>query len=298
MCAAGQWRLASYSFTNGNKMSKMARTLLGLIFAVLINHFLFADICFAEGFNVRLINNLDNCFGRVEVLHNGTWGTVCGESWDISLATLVCRQLNCGSALTAHAWALFGEGIGPILSPVACRGDESSIEECFLEQNDCLHNQDAGVVCSASLLVIISAVIIAVVFLLCIAITIILVVRSKRRRQKQQISSSDCIQDVVTMHDVPHEDRYKESDGDDDDDYEKVDVDEDREDLNSNTEEDYVNMNEAVQTNVRSDHSEQDVNVETEDSEGDYVNVESEDSEQDYVNVEITKDRCQVDNNF
>lgn len=99
------------------------------------------------------------------------------------------------------------------------------------------------------------------------------------------------------MHDVPHEDRYKEGD-DDDDDYEKVDVDGDREDLNSNTEKDYVNMNEAVQTNVRSDHSEQDANVETEDSEGDYVNVESEDSEQDYVNVEITKDRCQVGNNF
>ncbi|XP_057203120.1 antigen WC1.1 [Triplophysa rosa] len=286
MYAAGQWRLASYSFTNGNKMSKMARTLLGLIFAVLINHFLFA-----EGFDVRLINNLDNCFGRVEVQHNNTWGTVCGESWDISDAAVVCRQLNCGRALTAHAWALFGEGSGPIWSPVNCAGTESSVEDCIphtgFGPNDCSHNQDAGVVCSASVVVIVGSVIIAVVFLLSITIIIILVVRSKRRSQKQQISSSDCIQDVVTMHDVPHEDRYEESD--DDDDYEKVDVDGDREDLNSNFEEDYVNMDEPVQTNVRSDNSEQDVNVETEDSEGDYVNVESEDSEQDYVNVDITE---------
>ncbi|KAI7803381.1 putative deleted in malignant brain tumors 1 protein-like [Triplophysa rosa] len=104
------------------------------------------------GFDVRLINNLDNCFGRVEVQHNNTWGTVCGESWDISDAAVVCRQLNCGRALTAHAWALFGEGSGPIWSPVNCAGTESSVEDCIphtgFGPNDCSHNQDAGVVCS------------------------------------------------------------------------------------------------------------------------------------------------------
>lgn len=110
------------------------------------------NVCLSGGTNVRLINNLDTCFGRVEVHHNNTWGTVCGESWDIIDAAVVCRELDCGRALTAHTWALFGEGSVPILMyQVNCKGSESSISDCShtgFGSNNCLHNQDAGVVCS------------------------------------------------------------------------------------------------------------------------------------------------------
>uniref|UniRef100_A0A3B5L7L5 Soluble scavenger receptor cysteine-rich domain-containing protein SSC5D n=1 Tax=Xiphophorus couchianus TaxID=32473 RepID=A0A3B5L7L5_9TELE len=47
--------------------------------------------------NVRLINGTDSCSGRVEVFYNGRWGKICSNSWGGTEATVLCKELSCGS---------------------------------------------------------------------------------------------------------------------------------------------------------------------------------------------------------
>uniref|UniRef100_A0A8C8XVH4 SRCR domain-containing protein n=1 Tax=Panthera leo TaxID=9689 RepID=A0A8C8XVH4_PANLE len=109
-------------------------------------------VCRGASMTVRLVNGTGRCSGRVEVLIQGTWGTVCDDFWDLAEATVVCRQLQCGQAVAAPTGAHFGAGSGKILlDDLQCAGSESHLGQCMHRGeagHNCGHLEDAGVVCT------------------------------------------------------------------------------------------------------------------------------------------------------
>ncbi|XP_078362802.1 scavenger receptor cysteine-rich domain superfamily protein-like [Oculina patagonica] len=106
---------------------------------------------------VRLVSNGTIASqGRVEVMHNGEWGTVCETEWDLEDANIVCHQLGYDGAKAAPtSKSSFGEGTGKIwMNKVQCVGNESAITDCTHDgwgiAVNCSHKEDASVVCNPS----------------------------------------------------------------------------------------------------------------------------------------------------
>lgn len=103
---------------------------------------------------LQLLDGPSRCAGRVEVLHDQRWGTICDDGWDLNDANVVCRQLGCGTAVLATKAAHYGRGQDTIwLDEVNCTGTEESIFDCKASAwgvNNCYHGEDAGVLCSGN----------------------------------------------------------------------------------------------------------------------------------------------------
>eukprot|EP00057_Strongylocentrotus_purpuratus_P011994 XP_011666468.1 PREDICTED: deleted in malignant brain tumors 1 protein-like [Strongylocentrotus purpuratus] len=86
---------------------------------------------FGQGTDVRLVNGSNDAEGRVEVLHDGSWGTICHYDWDLRDARVVCIMLGFDGALDAPRSARFGQGSGRILLTwVNCDGTEDNLADC------------------------------------------------------------------------------------------------------------------------------------------------------------------------
>ncbi|XP_062448978.1 deleted in malignant brain tumors 1 protein-like isoform X5 [Rhea pennata] len=111
-----------------------------------------AGVKCAEPPQLRLVNGSGPCSGRVELLHNEQWGTVCDNGWDLPDAEVVCWQLGCGTAISANGSAQFGQGSGTIwLAEVQCQGTEATLAACRAKPwgvHHCSHQNDASVVCT------------------------------------------------------------------------------------------------------------------------------------------------------
>ena len=86
--------------------------------------------------------------GRIEVLYNGEWGTVCDDHFDWDDAAVACKMMG---MLKAKYWKKFRPGSGEIwLDDLGCSGNESNLFDCTHSESGrhyCSHREDMGVVC-------------------------------------------------------------------------------------------------------------------------------------------------------
>ncbi|WAR07644.1 SRCRL-like protein [Mya arenaria] len=104
--------------------------------------------------NIQLVDGPTPMSGRVEVLINSRWGTVCVDRADIFFAAVVCRMLGFltnNAQVLSLQWYQRGVGTQPIwLDRVTCNGSERRLEECRRSRydfHDCKHSEDVGVAC-------------------------------------------------------------------------------------------------------------------------------------------------------
>ena len=120
--------------------------------------YMFTRICIlhtyylAETIPVRLVNGKRASEGRIELLHNGEWGTICNYYTDINVGHVVCRELGYPGADKITTYAAFGEGKGHVLLAPKCIGNETTLLHCEHTgwgryEKHCDHSHDSGVIC-------------------------------------------------------------------------------------------------------------------------------------------------------
>ncbi|WAR29778.1 SRCRL-like protein [Mya arenaria] len=90
--------------------------------------------------------------GRLEILHDGVWGTMCDDEFDENEAKVACKMIDLKFVNYEYfEVAYYGRGTGMIwLDNIKCDGDEHSLFNCpeaFIGKHNCVHGEDIGIKC-------------------------------------------------------------------------------------------------------------------------------------------------------
>ena len=101
---------------------------------------------------MRLVGGSTAADGRVEIYHDGVFGTVCDDSWDLPDASVVCKQLGFpGGAISIPPFNTYPGSEGQIwMDELTCNGEESVLSDCRFDGwglHNCGHSEDVGVQC-------------------------------------------------------------------------------------------------------------------------------------------------------
>ncbi|XP_064388366.1 soluble scavenger receptor cysteine-rich domain-containing protein SSC5D-like isoform X4 [Halichondria panicea] len=118
-----------------------------------------ALICTANG-DLRLVGSLGRTggsSGRLEFYYNGTWGTVCDDSFGSYDARVACRQLGYTGYTTQYGrvrtlgFSQASSSTRTWLDNLRCSGTESRLIDCpanAIGVEDCTHTQDVALICT------------------------------------------------------------------------------------------------------------------------------------------------------
>ena len=114
----------------------------------MVSSSIYTYFIFQIDFDIRLSEGNNDYEGRLEVLFEGKWGTVCDDYFDLKDAHVACTMMGFTGARSVKA---FKPGSGTIwLDDLKCTGHESSLFNCphrGIGVENCKHEEDVGVVC-------------------------------------------------------------------------------------------------------------------------------------------------------
>ncbi|KAL3269225.1 hypothetical protein HHI36_008306 [Cryptolaemus montrouzieri] len=101
---------------------------------------------------IKLVGGRGEFEGNVEILHDGRWGGICDDEWDLAEAKVICRQLGYKNGTIKFT---SNGHYGPAkrqfwMDNVYCDGSESEIISCRFDgwgKHDCEFSEAAGVTC-------------------------------------------------------------------------------------------------------------------------------------------------------
>ncbi|XP_053388860.1 scavenger receptor cysteine-rich domain superfamily protein-like, partial [Mercenaria mercenaria] len=101
---------------------------------------------------IRLVNGSDERSGRIEILTDGQWWTICSDSFDINAANVTCRMAGFRFwNATVLSDSVFGLGSTyALIDNITCKGDEEDLASCKSSpwmKTTCRSNQVATVYC-------------------------------------------------------------------------------------------------------------------------------------------------------
>ncbi|XP_051745852.1 deleted in malignant brain tumors 1 protein-like [Ctenopharyngodon idella] len=100
---------------------------------------------------VRLVGE-SRCSGRLEILDDQSWVSVCAAAFDQQDAEVVCRELDCGAPVQVLGEDAFGKGDAQMWTQeIQCRGNESQIHLCPTSpshKSNCSHEHNIGLLCT------------------------------------------------------------------------------------------------------------------------------------------------------
>lgn len=75
-----------------------------------VNRCTFTEEKFQSPTEIRLVNGENNHEGRLEIKHNGLWGTICDDDFNEDAAKVVCKKLGYSGRSIVKKESFFGAG--------------------------------------------------------------------------------------------------------------------------------------------------------------------------------------------